>query len=139
MHDLDKVPPEPDLRVALEEPSAGLHAVLGADLVPHVPADDGGPVPGLPVPHVDRGGPAEVAVKGDGEDLALVAGDIIGVKVDVTESVNPVLNVKGEEDGGSSLLAVTAADRDGLEAEERNFALEKSVTPTLEHEVASIA
>lgn len=84
MNDFNKVPPKADLTPALEKPGARLDAVLGADLVLYALADDQSPVGGLPVPDVDGGRLMNVAVESDGEDLALMARDIISVEVDVT-------------------------------------------------------
>lgn len=87
---LYKVPPKCNLDPALKEPRAWLDAVLSANLIPDVPPDDGCPVPGLTVADVDGGRLAGVAVKGHGEDFALVAGDIVRVEVYVTKRLRGV-------------------------------------------------
>lgn len=103
---LDEVPPKRNLDTALEEPRAWLDAVLGANLIPDVPPDDGGPISGLAVPDVDGGRLVGVAVKGHGEYFALVAGDVVRVEIDVTGHHQRGLCVFGRD----GLLAVATTD-----------------------------
>ena len=107
MYDFNKVPPKPDLGPALKQPGARLHAVLGADIVLHVLAYDERPVCGLPVPDVDRGRLVGVPVESDGEDLALVARDVLCVEADVTWRRLGRFNMR---EYWGYLLAITAAD-----------------------------
>lgn len=85
---LHKIAPKADLHPSLEQPRARLDAILGADLVLQVLAEDQRPVPGLPVPDVNGGRLADVPVESDGEDLALVAGDVLRVEVDAARKVS---------------------------------------------------
>lgn len=94
---LDEVPPKRNLDTALEEPRAWLDAVLGANLIPCVPPDDGGPISGLAVPDVDCGRLVGVAIKGHGEYFALVAGDVVRVEADVTGNGQSVVHVRLRE------------------------------------------
>lgn len=119
MNNLNQIPPEPNLHTTLKQPRPRFHAVISADLELYAPTNDRRPVPGPSVADVDGGRLVDITVEGDGKYLALMAGNIISVKIDIT--------AKGQSNNakygkGIVLLAITASNRDGFEAEEGDFA-----------------
>lgn len=102
MNNLDQIPPEPNLHTTLKQPRPRLHAVISANFKLHAPANDRRPVPGPSVADVDGGRLVDITVEGDSKYFALMAGNIISVKTDITAKGQS--NNAEYEKGGLSYL-----------------------------------